>query len=145
MRHLTTRWINRGRDKVPTPITLQRIAQRGRQGSMRRIGAIVGILAVVTMADADTVKGELSFNPEGVGKVLECKSGRIFALGTMATNPYLRLVQRYWRASFHGKTPVLIEVGGVVTRTSTPGTALTLESPNVVVLYGGRCSDYGQT
>lgn len=107
---------------------------------MRRIGAIVGMLAVVAMADADTVKGELSFNSEGVGRVLECKSGRIFALGTMATNPYLLLVQRYWRASFHGKTPVLIEVGGVV-RTSTPGTALTLESPNVVVLYGGRCSD----
>ena len=109
------------------------------------LGAPVGMLAVVAMADADTVKGELSFNSEGVGKVLECKSGRIFALGTMATNPYLRLVQRYWRASFHGKTPVLIEVGGVVTGASTPGTALTLESPNVVVLYGGRCSDYGQT
>ena len=90
-------------------------------GRMRRIGAIVGMLAVVAMADADTVKGELSFNSEGVGKVLECKSGRIFALGTMATNPYLRLVQRYWRASFHGKTPVLIEVGGVVTGASTLG------------------------
>jgi len=141
MRHLTTRWLNRGRDKVPTPITQHRVAQVRTLGRMRRSGAIVGMLAVVTMADADTVKGELSFNSEGVGKVLECKSGRIFALGTMATNPYLRLVQRYWRASFHGKTPVLIEVGGVVTGASTPGTALTLESPNVVVLYGGRCSE----
>jgi len=106
---------------------------------MRHIGAMVGMLAVVAMADADTVKGELSFSSKGIGKVLECKSGRIFTLGTMESNSYLRLVQRYWRLSYYGKTPVLIEVRGGVTMTS--GTVLTLQSPNVVTLNGGRCSD----
>ena len=48
---------------------------------MRQIGTIVGMLAVVAVADADTVKGELSFNSKGIGKVSECKSGRILTLG----------------------------------------------------------------
>jgi len=110
---------------------------------MQHIGAIVWMLAFVAVADADTVavKGELSFSSKGIGKVSECKSGRIFSLGVMASNPYLRLVQRYWRISYHGKTPVLIEVRGDVTRTSNSVAELTLQSPNVVALVAGRCSD----
>ena len=108
---------------------------------MRQIGTIVGMLAVVAVADADTVKGELSFNSKGIGKVSECKSGRILTLGEMTSNQYLRLVERYWRLSFHGKTPVLVEIRGAVTREGPPGTELTLQSPNVVALNAGRCSE----
>ena len=115
-------------------------AQRCR---LRHIGAIGGMLAFAAVADAETVvvRGELSFSSEGIGKVSECQSGRIFTLGVMATNPYLRLVQRYWRISYHGKTPVLIKVQGDVTRTGTGGTKLTLQSPNVIALAAERCSD----
>jgi hypothetical protein len=110
---------------------------------MRHIGAIVWMLALVAVADADTmvVKGELSFSSKGIGKVLECKSGRTFTLGAMASNPYFSLVQRYWRLSNHGKTPVLIEVRGDISRTSNPETESTLQSPSVNALVAGRCSD----
>ena len=110
---------------------------------MRHMGAIVWMLAFVAVADADTVvvKGELSFNSKGIGKVAECKSGHIFSLGEMASNQYLRLVQRYWRISYHGKTPVLIEVRGDVARASNRESELTLQWPNVIALVAGRCSD----
>jgi hypothetical protein len=98
-------------------------------------------LAAVAEADTVVVKGELSFNSKGTGKVSECKSGRIFSLGEMASNSYLSLVQRYWRISYHGQTPVLIEVRGDVTRTSDRETELTLQWPHVVALVAGRCSD----
>lgn len=108
---------------------------------VRHIGAIIGILAFVAVADADTVKGELSFNSKGTWKVTECKSGRIINLGTMTLNQSLRLDQQYSRLSFYGKTPVLIEVRGAVTREGPPGTELTLQSPNVVRVISGRCSE----
>ena len=92
-------------------------------------------------ADPVTVKGELSFDYQGAARVLECKSGRTFYLGSMESNAFLRLTQRYWRLSFNGKTPVLIEVRGGITRTGAGGTILTLESPNVVTLNGGGCGD----
>jgi hypothetical protein len=101
------------------------------------------MLALAASANAEyrTVKGELSFNSKGTGKVSECEGGRIVTLGAMATNQYLRLVHLYWRLSNHGKTPVLIKVRGDVTGASIPGGELTLQSPNVVTLVGGRCGD----
>ena len=101
------------------------------------------MLAFAAAADADfvVVRGELSFSSKGVGKISECESGRIITLGVMPTNQYERLVQQYWRLSYQGKTPVLIKVRGDVTRADNPQGELTLESPNVVVLVGGRCSD----
>lgn len=114
--------------------------QRGRK---RHAGAITLLLALVAVADADTVvvKGELSFTPKGIGKVAECESGRIFTLGVMPSAPYFRLVERYWELSGRGKTPVLIEVSGEVTRTSSPEPELTLQSPSVVALLSGSCKD----
>lgn len=108
---------------------------------MRHLGVIVGIVALVAAAEADTVivKGELSFNSRGIGKVAECEGGRSFTLGGMGRNPYLRLVDRYWRSSNHGKTPVLVKVSGGVSRTIPPGRELTIQSPNVVTLVSARC------
>src|SRR5262245_45528870 len=109
---------------------------------MRQLGIFVGgILALVAAADAETVLGELSFNSQGTARVLECESGRVLTLGEMKSSQYQRLIDGYWRLSFNGKTPVLIEVRGAVTRKGPPGTELTLESPNVVRLNGGRCKD----
>jgi hypothetical protein len=107
---------------------------------MRHIRNIVWMLAFVAVAYADTVvvKGELSFNSKGIGKVLDCNSGRIFSLGVMATNPYRRMIEQYWRLSYHGKTPVLIEVRGDASNSET---GWTLQSPNVATLVAGRCSD----
>lgn len=99
------------------------------------------MLAATAVADPETVKGELSFDYNGTGKVLECKTGRVLNLGTMESDAYQRLVQRYWRLSFQGKTPVLIEVRGGITRSGAGGTILTLQTPNVVTLVGGGCGD----
>jgi hypothetical protein len=107
---------------------------------MRSIGVVVGMLAVAAAANADTVKGELTFT-SSAAKVVECKSGRILTLGPMGTNSFLRLAERYRRLSYQGKTQVLVEVRGAVTSASTPEGALILESPNVVALNRGRCAD----
>ena len=109
---------------------------------MRHIAVLVGIVALVAVAEADfvIVKGELSFDSKGIGKVAECSGGRIFTLGAMARNPYLRLVDRYWRSSNNGRTPVLVKVSGGLSSTIPPGRELTIQSPNVVTLVSGRCS-----
>jgi hypothetical protein len=106
---------------------------------LRQIIFIIGVLALAPAAGAETVRGELWFDLHGNGKVSECGSGRIMTLGEMTPNRYRYLAERYWRLSYKGKTPVLIDVRGAVTRKGPPGTELTLESPNVVTLIGGRC------
>ena len=107
---------------------------------MQHIATIVGIFAFVAVAHADNevVKGELSFNSKGIGKVRECTTGRVLHLGVMATNPYRRMIDQYWRLSYHGKTPVLIEVRGDASNSET---GWTLQSPNMVTMVAGRCSD----
>ena len=128
-------------DKVPAFLAQSRIIQRARHWRMRHVAAIGWMLAFAAVADADNVvvKGELSFSSEGVGKVSECGSGRIFTMGVMATDPYLRLVQGYWRSSYHGKTPVVIKVRGDAERTTN--TTFTLQEPYVISLVSERCSD----
>ena len=107
---------------------------------MRRMGIMLGMLAFASAAvAAETVKGELRLDSQGVARVTECKTGRTITLGVMNPNEYQSLIDRYWRASFNGKTPVLIEVRGAITRKGPPGTELVLESPNVVMLNNGRC------
>jgi hypothetical protein len=103
----------------------------------------MGIVALVAPAHADfvIVEGELSFDSKGIGKVMECEGGRIFTLGEMGRDPYLRLVERYWRSSNHGKTPVLVKVSGGLSSTIPPGRELILQSPNVVTLVSGGCGD----
>jgi hypothetical protein len=105
----------------------------------RGAALIVGMLALVAVADAETVRGELWFDLHGNGKVSECRSGRVLTLGEMTPNRFLDMTATYWRLSYHGKTPVLIDMRGAVTRKGPPGTELTLQSPNVVALIGGRC------
>jgi len=107
---------------------------------MRSVVVIVGMFALVSAAEADTVKGELTFDSNGVAKVMECKTGRLFNLGAMATTPYLRLVDQHSRLSHGNKSPVLVEVRGAIRKTDT-NEPLTLESPNVVRVNGGRCGD----
>ena len=108
---------------------------------MRYATVMLGALLVVTAADARTVvvKGELTFASNGIGKVAECGTGRVFTLGLMASNPYFRLAQRYWELSNHGKAPVLIEVSGDVVKTSDPESESTLQTPTVVALTPGTC------
>jgi NlpE C-terminal OB domain len=106
------------------------------------MGAAAFGLALVPVALATTivVKGELSFDKAGVGKIAECDSGREFTLGLMASTPYFQLVQKYWEMSNRGKSPVLIEVRGDVAKTSDPKTESTLQSPSVVTLVAGGCA-----
>lgn len=108
---------------------------------MMRMTVFLCLLGVGAFALADklVVKGELSFTEKGIGKVAECDGGRIFTLGVMASDPYFQLVQKYWSLSDHGKTPVVVEVSGEVTKTSDPGTESTLQTPRVVALLPGSC------
>ena len=108
---------------------------------MRHIGVLAGIVALVAAAEADfvIVEGELSFDSKGIGRVAECEGGRIYTLGAMERDPYLRLVDRYWRSSNHGKTPVRVKVSGGLSSTIPPGRELIIQSPNVVTLVSGRC------
>jgi hypothetical protein len=110
---------------------------------MRQLALLVGIVALTAVAAADfvIVEGELSFDSRGIAKVTECEGGRTFTLGEMARDPYLRLVDRYWRASNHGKTPVLVKVSGGLSSASPPGRELIIQSPNVVTLTSGRCDN----
>jgi hypothetical protein len=110
---------------------------------MRSIGVLVGIVALVAAAEADfvIVEGELTFDSKGIGKVVECEGGRLFTLGEMGRNPYLRLIDQYWRSSNHGKTPVLVKVSGGLSSAIPPGRELIIQSPNVVSLVSGRCRD----
>ena len=109
---------------------------------MRHICVLVGIVALVAVAEADfvIVEGELTFDSQGIGRVAECEGGRVFTLGEMQRNPYLRLVDRYWRSSNQGKTPGLVKVSGGLSSSIPPGRALIIESPNVVTLVAGRCA-----
>src|SRR5262245_8835955 len=108
---------------------------------MRQVASMAAMCALAAAANAETVKGELSFNSKGIGKISECKTGRVLTLGDMTSTQYHDLIETYWRLSFHGKTPVLIRVRGDVTRKGPPGTELRLESPNIVELNGGRCGE----
>src|SRR5262245_56449560 len=108
---------------------------------MRQLLVTVGMLALAAAANAETLRGELSFNSKGTVWVSECKSGRVLKLGEMRSSQYQRLIDQYWRLSFNGKTPVVVEIRGDVTRHGPPGTELILESPNVVTLVGGSCQD----
>jgi hypothetical protein len=109
---------------------------------MRYVTAMTCALLLVTAADAKTVivKGELTFTPNGIGKLAECGTGRVFTLGLMASNPYFQLVQRYWELSNRGKAPVVAEVSGDVVKTSEPDSESTLQTPIVVALTPGTCS-----
>ena len=103
--------------------------------------AIFGALALVSVAGADTVRGELSFNSQGVGKIRECKSGRIITLGEMGLDRYLRLDQQYWLASNRGQAPVVVEMTGFMSGEDQPGSELILQSPYVSRMISGRCSE----
>jgi hypothetical protein len=107
----------------------------------RQFAVFVGFLALAAAAEADwvIVEGELSFNSMGIGKVAECEGGRIFTLGEMRRDPYLRLVDRYWRSSNQGKTPVMVKVSGGLSRAIPEGRELIIQSPNVVTMTSGRC------
>lgn len=59
----------------------------------------------------------------------------------MASSAYLRLMQRYKEVSDGGKRPVLIEVSGTLMKTSAAEGETTIQSPSVVALEPGTCSD----
>ncbi len=127
-------------DSISTSTTQPRFARPRRK---RHVAAIALLLALVADAEADKVmvKGELTFTPKGIGKVAECESGRIVTLGAMPSTPYFRLVERYWELSGRGKTPVLIEISGELSKTSSPEAEVLLQSPSVVALLSGSCKD----
>lgn len=111
------------------------------QHHMRIATAITCMLAFVgAAAQPVTVKGELTFTTNGIGKIRECESGRTLTLGLMASDPYFQLVQQYWNLSGKGKTPVLIEVAGEVTKANSSEPESIIQAPKVVALQAGACS-----
>jgi len=92
-------------------------------------------------ADAVIIRGEISFESGGLAQVAECGTNRVFKLGVMASNPYFGLTQRYDEASENRKFAVLVEVQGSIAQRASTKRELVLDSPRVVSLVRGTCTD----
>lgn len=91
-------------------------------------------------ADATTVvRGEVSCTTTGIARLSECETGRILQLGVMASTRYFIFTRRCEEVSGGGKTPVVLEVEGVITRSSSSANELTIQYPRVINLTAGTC------
>ncbi len=102
---------------------------------------IICLVSVAQLAYGDALlfKGELILNSAGAAQLLECGTRRQLELGVMASTPYFKLAKRYEEISGIEKNPVLVEVKGVLTHSSTG--KLVLNSPRVISITQGRCSN----
>jgi len=59
----------------------------------------------------------------------------------MASSPYFRFKRRYEELSVDPKTPVLVEVEGVVARARSATNELTIEHPKAINVTKGGCDE----
>ncbi len=85
------------------------------------------------------VRGEMSWTRGEFPTLSECETGRILQFGVMASVPYFRFTQRYEEVSGGGKAPVVAEVEGVITRSSSSTNGLTIQHPRVLNVAAGTC------
>jgi hypothetical protein len=104
--------------------------------------ALFAGLSTTHAAEGVVVKGELSWTSSGIARVTECGSKRVLEFGTMASSPYFRFRRQYDELSPNGQMPVLVEVQGVLGRSSTSPTQV-IEHPRVLGLTKGRCEKPG--
>jgi hypothetical protein len=99
------------------------------------------VLAAITAARADeqVIEGQLRFNSEGVGQIVECGTKRVIELGVMASNPYFHFSEKYREVSADGKEAVLIKLEGRLA-SSSEGTWV-LEAPRMVSIKAGTCGN----
>ena len=103
----------------------------------------VAVLLLFSMVEACAsedalVRGEVSWT-DGVAKISECETGRVLRFGAMASSPYFRFTRRYDELAGDRKNPVLVEVEGAITRSSSSADELTIEHPRVINLAMGTC------
>jgi hypothetical protein len=103
----------------------------------------VCLLAFVAAAHGDqsVIKGQLRFTSTGIGQIAECGTRRVIEFGVMASGPYFLLTKGYEELSGQGEgdKPVLVEVEGLLTSSSTG--KLVLQNPRVVRLQSGACGN----
>ena len=87
------------------------------------------------------VRGEVSWTTTGIARLSECETGRILQFGVMASARYFILTRRYEEASGGGKTPVVAEVEGVITRSSSSANEPTIQHPRVLNVATGTCDN----
>jgi len=111
-----------------------------------RLAIALGLLfaaSEASAADAVIVRGEVSWTANGIARISECGTGRALEFGTMASSPYFRFKRRYEELSADGKTPVLVEVEGVLVRSGNSINLLTIQHPRVLGLTKGACDFIG--
>lgn len=101
---------------------------------------VICLLTLASFAQAEPphVKAELVLNSAGVRYLIECGTQRPIELGGMATTPYFYLLKRYEEISNAGKNPVIVEVEGVLVRSSSG--KLQLDSPRFISITQGKCN-----
>ena len=105
----------------------------------RRITAIwllFGMLGACA-GNVARVRGEVSWATHEDAKISECGTGRVLRFGTLASSRYFLLTRRYEELSGNGTSPVLAEVEGVITRSSSSASELTIEQPRLHDIAAG--------
>ncbi len=107
-----------------------------------RLAIAIGLLFTAletSAADAVIVRGEVSWTANGIARISECGTSRVLEFGTMASSPYFRFKRRYEELSVDRETPVLVEVEGILVRSSNSINLLTIQRPRVLSLTKGAC------
>jgi hypothetical protein len=107
----------------------------------RRLKVVACALAAIAAAHADesVIEGQLTFNSQGVGQIVECGTQRVIELGVMASNPYFHFSRRYDEVFGDGKKPVLVKLAGRLVSSSEG--SLVLEAPRMVAMEAGACGN----
>ena len=102
---------------------------------------VVCALAAIGAAHADesVLEGQLTFNSNGIGQLMECGTRRVIELGVMASNPYFHFSKKYEEVSVDGKEPVLAKMAGRLVSNSAG--KLVLEAPRMVAMEVGACGN----
>jgi hypothetical protein len=107
------------------------------KGSMVVLCSVAAITAA--RADEQVIEGQLRFNSDGIGQVVECGTQRVIELGVIASNPYFHVSEKYKEVSRDGKEAVLIKLEGRLVSSSKGG--LILEAPRMVFMKAGSCGN----
>ncbi len=103
--------------------------------------ALLFTMLEASATDPVVLRGEVSWTANGIARISECGTGRVLEFGTMASSPYFRFKRRYEELSVDPKTPVLVEVEGVVARARSATNELTIEHPKAINVTKGGCDE----
>ena len=106
---------------------------------MKRILALVIVLLspMAIAGDEQTIIGTPSIDSVGIVTISECRTGKIYKVGAMASNPYFHFSNKITELSKSGD--VLVELKGMVILNN----GLEITHPIVISVSQGACDEYG--